>query len=310
MQFSSKKILSGVTVIAGIIASWFGITNYLGYAQVSGKYTKIKLPYTAGEAYQVTGTHESGRHAIDFAMYLKNVLAIKAGRVDLVAKDQHGGKYILVDHGDGFCAIYLHLNSFNVNRNDSVKQGQAIAVSGNSGLGGKYHLHLAVIKKTDPDGRCTANHSNEVAMIFDEKPNAPLVLNDSIVSQNPKPRATSPQPPQATTFQSPVSKLSVSVASVNLTVQAKNLSRKKVYWGLYRPAVGNLPARYWQGEQVAATSNSLTLRDLDGLGDTLKGVNYYTVASLSPIPKEDVAKMRTSCFAASGGTQLCDRASR
>lgn len=117
------------------------------------------------------------------------------------------------------------------------------------------------------------------------------------------------EPPQPTTFQSPLSKLAVSVATVDLNIKAKNLSGQKVYWRMYRPAVGNLPPRYWEGEQVA-TSNSLTLRDLDGPGDTLTGVKYYTVASLSPIPKEDVAKMRTSCFASTGGTQLCDSASR
>ncbi|MDZ8052202.1 MAG: hypothetical protein RMX68_030355 [Aulosira sp. ZfuVER01] len=115
--------------------------------------------------------------------------------------------------------------------------------------------------------------------------------------------------PQATTFQSPISQLSVSIASVDLTVQAQNLSGRTVYWQMYRGSVGNLPPRVWSGQQVA-TSNSLTLRDLDGTGDTLKGVYYYTVASLSPIADGEAAKMRTSCFASSGGTQLCDRASR
>lgn len=302
-QFSLKKLLSGVLVAGGTTASWVFITAYLGYAQVSGEYRGIKLPYAAGQARKVTGTHASNRRAIDFGMKLENVLAIKAGKVASVTKDQYGGKYILVDHGDGYCALYLHLNSFNVQPNDSVKQGQVIGVSGNTGLGGQYHLHLAVIQKPQINGACSANNTREIAMVFDEKPNAPLKLNDEIVSQNGESSTSSK------VFQSPSSKLSVSTASVDLALQAKNLSGQTIYWRMYRPAVENLAPRHWKGEKLA-TSNSLTLTNLDGDGDTLKGVKYYTVVSLSPIPEEDAAKMRTSCFASTGGTQLCDSASR
>lgn len=113
----------------------------------------------------------------------------------------------------------------------------------------------------------------------------------------------------AKTFQQPWSKLTVSPASVDLTVEADNLSNSTVYWTLYRDSVGNLPPRLWRGQQLAP-GNSITLRDLDGPGDSLKGVDYYTIASLNPISDLDARKMRTSCFKSSGGLQLCDRASR
>lgn len=70
--------------------------------------------------------------------------------------------------------------------------------------------------KPNPNGRCTAKHSDEIAMVFDEKPNAPLVLNDSIVSQNPT--AKSSQAPKAATFQSPLSKLTPFSQEVRLTI--------------------------------------------------------------------------------------------
>ena len=174
--------MSGTVTAAAIAASNIILIPYLVYAQVPGEYKGVKLPYAAGQARKVTGTHASNRRAIDFGMKLENILAIKSGTVTTVTKDQYGGKYILVDHGDGFCALYLHLDSFNVKQNDSVKQGQVIGVSGNTGLGGQYHLHLAVLKKIN--SACTANNTREIAMVFDEKPDTSLGLGDNVVSQN------------------------------------------------------------------------------------------------------------------------------
>lgn len=298
-----KNIISGTVTTAAIAASGAILTPYLAHAQVSGEYRGVKLPYAAGQARLVIGTHDSNRRAIDFGMKLENVLAIKDGKVNLVTKDQYGGKYILVDHGDGYCALYLHLDSFKVKQNDIVKQGQIIGISGNTGLGGKYHLHLAVIQKLKSNDACNTDNKREIAMLFDEKPNATLKINETIISNNGGSSTSS------LVFQSPLSKLTVSVPSVDLSVQAQNLSGRTVYWQMYRPSVGNLTPRTWSGN-MTATSNSLTLGDLDGTGDTLQGVYYYTVVSLSPIANGEAAKMRTSCFATSGGTQLCDSAKR
>ena len=60
------------------------------------------------------------------------------------------GKYIEIDHGNGLHSFYGHLNSYNVNSGDYVKQGQIIALSGNTAGIGKNgvkqstgpHLHI------------------------------------------------------------------------------------------------------------------------------------------------------------------------
>lgn len=120
---------------------------------------------------------------------------------------------------------------------------------------------------------------------------------------------TPPPVSQVTSFQQPKSNLSVSPASVDLKIEAANLYKRMVYWTLYRGSVGDLPPRLWRGQQLAQ-ANSIVLQDLDGKGDVLKGVNYYSVVSLNQISEADAKKMRVSCYKSSKGLQLCDRSSR
>lgn len=96
---------------------------------------------------------------------------------------------------------------------------------------------------------------------------------------------------------------------INLTVNARNLAGKTVYVQMWRDAVGIYPQRVWN-VSLQAPSNSITFRDLDGSGPTFAGVDYYLVASLSPIPSGSAAQRRTACYVATGGRQLCDRVRR
>lgn len=269
-----------------------------------------KLPWQGGISAKVSQTLHTdglGKSAFDIALPAGTpVLAPVDSKVvwHCVAKGTSNHYSIMLQQANSdrkYTLFHVQGNSRNIYNNREFRAGEKIGVVAadmpkdpNCAVSYGIHLHF---------GLPTQNEVVDGVSFTKKSP----ALNTVLTSTNST--VTSPQAPKATTFQSPLSKLSVSVASVDLTVQAKNLSGRKVYWGMYRTAVGNLPARYWQGEQVA-TGNSLTLRDLDGPGDSLKGVNYYTVLSLSPISKEDVVKMRTSCFKTSGGTQLCDRASR
>ncbi len=272
---------------------------------VSGQYTGIKLPYPNGQSRLVNrggSAHASGRHAVDFDMKNEDVLAIKGGKVALATTDQYGGKYLLIDHNDGFCSIYLHLNSFYVSQNQQVEQGQRIGQSGNTGNSSGPHLHLAVFQKR-PNQGCNADPSQEVAMIFDEKPDRELVNPDKIVSKNGIPFASTPYLPSTV--------LTIGQQSIDLKVCAANLPNQVVSVSLWRPAVGQYAARSWPLYRQVATGNCVQFTNLDGDGPTLSGVNYYTVASLSPIAADEAAKPpRSSCYGITGGLQLCDAKSR
>ena len=56
--------------------------------------------------------------------------------------------YVLIDHGDGTSAVYLHLkyNGVLPNVGDNVSQNQPIAQSGNTGYSFGRHLHYSVEK--------------------------------------------------------------------------------------------------------------------------------------------------------------------
>ena len=81
-----------------------------------------------------------------------SVSAIAAGTINYIGtqKDKHGnvtgwGLYILVEHQNPHSvSLYAHLSETTVKVGDTVKQGQEIAKSGNSGTGTGAHLHLEV----------------------------------------------------------------------------------------------------------------------------------------------------------------------
>ena len=70
-----------------------------------------------------------------------NVYASKSGTVACVGSDNSRGKYIVIDHGNGYYSEYQHLSSVTKEKGCEVSQGDVIAKSGNTGVGG-YHLHF------------------------------------------------------------------------------------------------------------------------------------------------------------------------
>ncbi len=55
------------------------------------------------------------------------------------------GNAIVIDHGCGLQSLYAHLSSFDVKTGDTVKRGQIIAHSGQTGLAGGDHLHFSML---------------------------------------------------------------------------------------------------------------------------------------------------------------------
>ncbi len=72
------------------------------------------------------------------------VVAAAAGTVIYTGYLGNGGNCVIVDHGGGLSTCYFHLSGFLVNVGDNVAAGQAIALSGNTGVSTGPHLHFAV----------------------------------------------------------------------------------------------------------------------------------------------------------------------
>ncbi|OGN08860.1 MAG: hypothetical protein A3J46_03140 [Candidatus Yanofskybacteria bacterium RIFCSPHIGHO2_02_FULL_41_11] len=75
-----------------------------------------------------------------------SVYATNSGTVILADRDfLLEGNMVIIDHGSGILSYYLHLSRINVHEGQFVKKGEAIALSGDTGLGVRYpHLHFAI----------------------------------------------------------------------------------------------------------------------------------------------------------------------
>ena len=66
------------------------------------------------------------------------------GKVKYASNQGGYGKVVKIDHGNGFRTIYAHLSKIKVKHGSSVKRGDLIALSGNSGRSAGPHLHYEV----------------------------------------------------------------------------------------------------------------------------------------------------------------------
>jgi murein DD-endopeptidase MepM/ murein hydrolase activator NlpD len=73
------------------------------------------------------------------------VKAADSGYVAVVGRSDTGyGRYVLIDHGNGFQTVYAHLSVIYVEVGQSVGKGQAIGLSGNTGKSTGPHLHFEI----------------------------------------------------------------------------------------------------------------------------------------------------------------------
>ncbi|MDI6602569.1 MAG: peptidoglycan DD-metalloendopeptidase family protein [Patescibacteria group bacterium] len=73
-----------------------------------------------------------------------SVYAINDGVVRFSQELTTYGKTIIIDHGLGIFSLYLHLDEFKVFEGKTVKRGEIVALSGNTGYSIAPHLHWGV----------------------------------------------------------------------------------------------------------------------------------------------------------------------
>ncbi|PRX97375.1 M23 family metallopeptidase [Allonocardiopsis opalescens] len=107
----------------------------------------FQTPLACGETWNAnTRTNHNPQNSVDFqrsGALGRATLASASGTVTTV-RDLGGtsyGRYIVIDHGDGWTSLYAHLASFNVSVGQRVTVGQRIGSVGSTGGSTGPHLH-------------------------------------------------------------------------------------------------------------------------------------------------------------------------
>lgn len=72
------------------------------------------------------------------------MLAVSDGVVTEVGVSPSWGNYLRYLTSDGRVVIYAHLQGALISENESVKRGEVVALSGNTGASTGAHLHFGV----------------------------------------------------------------------------------------------------------------------------------------------------------------------
>ncbi|WP_206070853.1 M23 family metallopeptidase [Nodosilinea sp. P-1105] len=88
---------------------------------------------------------------VDFAAsHGTTIRAADSGRVIFSGWYGGYGQTVIVDHGDGLSTLYAHASRLFVKEGQSVRQGEAIAAVGSTGLSTGPHLHFEVRQNGNP----------------------------------------------------------------------------------------------------------------------------------------------------------------
>ncbi len=78
------------------------------------------------------------------------ILAAGGGTVVDLGEDDIYGKFVILDHGDGYSTLYAHASLLLVERGQEVREREVIALTGSTGRSTAPHLHFEVLKDGAP----------------------------------------------------------------------------------------------------------------------------------------------------------------
>ncbi|MBS5954858.1 MAG: peptidoglycan DD-metalloendopeptidase family protein [Paraclostridium bifermentans] len=104
------------------------------------------IPVTGGQVTALFGHYPSGAPHSGTDFGVPEGTPVRVSKSGTVIKRRElttsYGKYLFIDHGEGLVTIYAHNSELLVNEGDTVKAGQIIAKSGNTGNSTGPHSHI------------------------------------------------------------------------------------------------------------------------------------------------------------------------
>lgn len=115
--------------------SWPISSSSYGYNIITSGYGKRDQP-TAGAS--------TNHKALDIGVRYQPIYAPADGYIVMAQSVSGYGNFIMIKHSNNLYTCYGHLSSYTVSAGQTVKRGQQIAISGNTGVTTGPHLHFEV----------------------------------------------------------------------------------------------------------------------------------------------------------------------
>ena len=138
---AQKEIDAAVKKSEGYHGSFSGTLSW-PVSTSSGNWNLITSGY--GRRDQPTSGASTNHKALDIGIRYQTVYAPADGYVVLASWQSGYGNFIMIKHSNNLYTCYGHLSSYKVSAGQTVSRGQAIAVSGNTGVSTGPHLHFEV----------------------------------------------------------------------------------------------------------------------------------------------------------------------
>lgn len=114
------------------VARYLSVCYPLSHIKINSPYGYRKDPFTGKSKFH---------NGIDLHARSAKVFAMMQGRVLKVGQDKISGKYITLQHGR-FTVTYCHLSYISVSKDQEVKAGEIVGITGNTGRSTGEHLHM------------------------------------------------------------------------------------------------------------------------------------------------------------------------
>jgi murein DD-endopeptidase MepM/ murein hydrolase activator NlpD len=162
MKISHKQIYWGLGITAGLIT--LGVLVHKNRKKIKevaedaaekaqNWLRPVVAKITSKFGYRTdpkTGKQDAFHNGIDLAVPVNTpIKSPMPGIVDAVTSGGDGGNQVILKHENGYKTGYAHLTKAMVKKGDKIKQGNVIALSGNTGKSTGPHLHFTL---TDPSG--------------------------------------------------------------------------------------------------------------------------------------------------------------
>ena len=98
-----------------------------------------------GKARVYNDTLKGYHSGTDFRAKVGTPITASNDGVVVLVKDRfYSGGTVVIDHGQGIYTCYFHMSKFDVKKNQKIKKGELLGLSGQSGRVSGPHLHFAV----------------------------------------------------------------------------------------------------------------------------------------------------------------------